>query len=145
MGNLCFGNAVFYIAVYGQYKPYISCICNMECSNQLYLLLTCLFPYLGPCGLKVSLPVGPVVKLVCPHCIRKSLRILPSLRGKQHYDWEGVSIAVFTPNEWHLSVRVLFWLSEQSLYLIMHSLLVDNLYDLKLSGNSQEFCWYRLN
>ena len=57
---------------------------NMECSNKLFL--TCLFPYLGPCGLKVSLPVGSVVKLVCPHCIHKSLRILPSLRGKQHHD-----------------------------------------------------------
>ena len=24
---------VFYIAVYGPYKPYTSCICNTECSN----------------------------------------------------------------------------------------------------------------
>ena len=26
-------NVVFYIVVYGAYKPYISSICNTECSN----------------------------------------------------------------------------------------------------------------
>ena len=33
-------NAVFYIEVYGPYKPYISCIRNTECSKALEINCT---------------------------------------------------------------------------------------------------------